>query len=1089
MRQFETEYKKLNAAQRSAVDTIYGPLMVIAGPGTGKTQLLSMRVANILRTTDALPRNILCLTFTESAALAMRERLMELIGLDAHKVAIHTFHSFGVEIINHYPQYFHNGAQFSPSDEVLQIEILRDILGQLPHDNPLTSIMNDRFVYLRPITQAIGYLKQAGLDAAELRTILDDNEQAIQHVEPLLQDVFNVRRFSKSDIPRIRDAVDAIPPTRAAELPRPLQPLIDVIRGSLHAAVVEAEETGSTKPITAWKSAWLQKDETNQYVFKDRSYNPRLRALADIYEQYQVELLRRERYDFADMVLQVLAALEQYPELRYELQEQYQFLLVDEFQDTNNAQLRILYALADNPVHEGNPDVMVVGDDDQAIYKFQGAEVNNVLHFRDTYPDLSTVTLRENYRSRQGILDEARTVILQGETRLENTLTGVDKTLQAADPSGTGDIKYVQLETPVHEYTWVAREIQRLIENGTPPQAIAVIGRQHTYLEALMPHLREADIPVVYERRQNVLEEPHIAQLIDMAYAVQFLADNEQAAANEYISRVLSYPFWGVDPVTVWRTSCQAYKYRQYWLDVMRESDTPRLQEIARFLLECAQQAASDPLEYVLDRLIGSRKGSEFRSPYREYHFSNERFQDNRGEYLAFLSALRLLRNKLREYRRTEVIYLRDLVEFVELHKENGMSIVDETPFVSSEDAVRVMTAHKAKGQEYDTVFIIDAQESVWAGTGGRQSIRFPANMPITPPGDALDDQLRLFFVAMTRAKSRLYITGYAHTDTGKTALLAPFLDHSRFEYRELSPKKVELALEHSWRSYHPLPRSSDAQAVLKPILDEYQLNVTHFLKFLDVVRGGPHAFLLESLLRFPQAQTASAAYGTAVHATLREAYRWVQNGYALQTDAVPENFERFLTEQRLRARDQEKYLARGRQELPVYIEQRYHTFIPEARIETDFNKQGVVIQEARLSGKIDKMVLNEDKTCEVYDFKTGKPLPRWSESGNDALKAWRYHTQLIFYKLLVENSRSWSEYSVNKGVLEFIQPHKDAIIALECSMDEEEVNRTARLIRVVWQHIQNLDFPDTQAYPKDISGVRQFEDDLLAASSIEVSS
>lgn len=1082
MPQFETEYQKLNPAQKAAVDAIYGPVMVVAGPGTGKTQLLSMRVANILRVTDVLPRNILCLTFTESAATAMRERLLELIGIDAHKVAIHTFHSFGVEVINQYPHYFYNGARFTPSDEVMQVEIIREVLQRLPHDNPLTSIMNDRFVYIRPISQAIGHLKKAGLDAGELRHILDSNEAAIGTAEPLLQEAFDVGRFSKSHLPRLRSVLDELPAATETELPEPFLPLLEVLRSSLAQSLAAAEEAGTTKPVTAWKDTWMQKDDRKRYVLKDHNRNQRLYALAEVYEQYQAELVRRERYDFADMVLRVLNAVEEYPELRYALQEQYQFLLVDEFQDTNDAQLRILYGLADNPVHEGNPDLMVVGDDDQAIYKFQGAEVNNILHFRDTYPELYTVTLQENYRSRQDILDMAHSVIVQGETRLENKLEDVDKTQRAAAPAATGSIVYKQLETPVHEYTWIAQQIQHCLDNGTPARDIAVIGRQHTYLEALMPHLRAAGIPVVYERRQNVLEEYHIAQLVEVAYTVHYLSRGDMERANEYISRILSFPFWGIDPVTVWRLSRQAYENRQPWLEVMLDSSTPRLNKIAHFLTECAQYAVSEPLEYVLDRLIGSREGRSYTSPYREYHFSEERFRNNRGEYIAFLSALRLLRNKLREYRRKEVIYLRDLIEFIQLHAENEMSIVDETPFVSSDDAVQVMTAHKAKGQEYGTVFVINAQESVWAGSGGRQQLPFPQNLPITPAGDAFDDQLRLFFVALTRARSTVYITGHAYASNGKASVLVPFIDHDRFQFESLPPREVEHALAHDWQSYHPLPRTSDTQAVLQPILDTYRLNVTHFLKFLDIAWAGPHTFLLENLLRFPQAPTASAAYGTAIHTTLWEIYGRLAQGSPPDTATVHRIFEDALIEQRLRNEEFEKYHDRGIQELTEYFQQRYPEFSPHHVIERDFKNQGSVLEGARLGGKIDKIVFNGDKTCDVYDFKTGKPLTGWDKnSGNEALKAWRYKTQLVFYKLLLEHSRDWSDYHVNRGVLEFIQPHKDRIILLEHTPEETEVDRTARLIRAVWRRIQDLDFPEVGAYPKDIAGIRQFENDLLA--------
>ena len=140
--EFEKRYRNLNEGQKQAVDTIDGPVMVVAGPGTGKTELLSVRVANILSKTDVLPSNILCLTYTESGAHAMRERLAGLIGADAYKVAIHTFHSFGTEIINTNGEYFYQGAHFRPADELSSYEVLQAIFEKLPHDNPLAAKMN-----------------------------------------------------------------------------------------------------------------------------------------------------------------------------------------------------------------------------------------------------------------------------------------------------------------------------------------------------------------------------------------------------------------------------------------------------------------------------------------------------------------------------------------------------------------------------------------------------------------------------------------------------------------------------------------------------------------------------------------------------------------------------------------------------------------------------------------------------------------------------------------------------------------------------------------------------------------------------------
>ncbi len=160
MGKYETEYKALNNAQKKAVDQTEGPVLVVAGPGTGKTQLLSMRVANILRTNDVAPGNILCLTFTDNAARNMRERLSDIIGQPAYHVAIHTFHSFGTDVINHYPDYFTDRQLLQQVDELGRYELLQEIFEDLPHSNPLSTKVGEQFIFLKDTLSAIGWLKQ-----------------------------------------------------------------------------------------------------------------------------------------------------------------------------------------------------------------------------------------------------------------------------------------------------------------------------------------------------------------------------------------------------------------------------------------------------------------------------------------------------------------------------------------------------------------------------------------------------------------------------------------------------------------------------------------------------------------------------------------------------------------------------------------------------------------------------------------------------------------------------------------------------------------------------------------------------------------
>ncbi|EDK72663.1 Superfamily I DNA and RNA helicases-like protein [candidate division TM7 genomosp. GTL1] len=215
---FASRYATLNAAQKQAVDTIDGPVMVIAGPGTGKTELLSLRVANILQKTDARAQNILCLTFTESGAAAMRKRLLDLMGPEAYHVAIHTFHGFGTEIINSNPNYFYHGAYFRPADELASYEVLQGIFEKLPHDNPLATRMNEEYTQLKDTQTAISELKRSGLTPDELLKLLDHNDAFIEYAEPVVQKVFAEPLRSKKALPKLeplREHLEKIPSATA----------------------------------------------------------------------------------------------------------------------------------------------------------------------------------------------------------------------------------------------------------------------------------------------------------------------------------------------------------------------------------------------------------------------------------------------------------------------------------------------------------------------------------------------------------------------------------------------------------------------------------------------------------------------------------------------------------------------------------------------------------------------------------------------------------------------------------------------------------------------------------------------------------
>lgn len=1082
-------YRQLNAKQKQAVDTIDGPVMVVAGPGTGKTELISVRIAHILQNTDTLPENILCLTFTDSGAAAMRERLISIIGKDAYKVAIHTFHSFGSEIISQNREYFYNGASFQPADDLTRYEILRGIFSELDYKNPLASTMNGEFTHQPDAAKVISELKRSGLTSDELRAILDENERTLDKVERIIVPLFAVT-VNKG----LRDKlVAAIAPLKsdadAAETLYEVPPLIRSIYDSLVATIDACDTVHPTKPLTAWKKQWLTKNAEGVLVFKSRQHIAKLRSLAFVYYEYLRRMEQAGLFDYDDMILQVVHAMEVHDDLRFNLQEKYLYMMVDEFQDTNLAQMRIIHNLTNNPMNEGSPNIMVVGDDDQAIYSFQGADISNILRFRELYPSTALITLTDNYRSKADILQQSRDVITQGAERLETIIPELDKSLTAHN-AGTATVAVLQAETALQERQWLIESIQQDLKNGTPGSQIAVLTRRHHELMQLLPYFQKAGIHVSYERQDNALEEAPIVALDILARCVIALAESDHDTANSLMPELLAHPAWAITPLELWKLSSDAYDSRKRWMSVMET--TPRFVAIHQWLVTMAAASLHEPLETMLDRLIGRPEviedSQDLQSPLYAYYFSEEALATNPNHYLDYLTALRTIRSHLREYAAKEQLTLASFVAFVGLHRRLGTTIpLKRTVGVGDTSAVNLMTAHKSKGLEFASVYILNAIDSMWGekARSPSRNIGYPENLPLAPTGDTADERLRLFYVAMTRAKARLHISFSNEDDRGKQTLIASFLSgvETAPVTTTVSDEQKVTASELAWHSALSTP-SSSLNELLMPQLAQYKLSATHLNNFLDVTRGGPRAFLLDNLLHFPSAKSPMASYGSAIHATLQQAHvHLAATGERKPLEDVLHDFEQALSKERMSPTDFQQYLQKGSEQLRIFLDARYESFAPTQKAELNFSYQDVHIGEAHITGMIDVADIDtKAKTMIVTDYKTGKPIKNGiTKTDYDKIKLHKYTQQLLFYKLLVEHSRDYGSYDVTGGVLSFVEPTPAGeIFQTDIIYQRDDLERFEKLLCAVWEHIVTLNLPDTSHYEQSYKGIQAFEQDLL---------
>src|SRR5689334_10049738 len=368
-KKFLKDYERLNEQQRKAVDHIEGPVMVIAGPGTGKTQILAARIGKILLDTDADPSNILCLTYTDAGVVAMRKRLQEFIGPDAYKVNIYTFHAFCNEVIQENLSLFEKTA-LDPVSDLEKIQLFKELVDSFPKNHPLKRYRGDVYFEVNNLQSLFSNMKREGWTPAFINQKIDD----------YLADL----------------------PTR--------------------------DEFIYKRKYKEFNAGDLKKDK----IEEEKERMERLRAAVGEFDRFQKLMRSRNRYDFDDMINWVIKAFEENKNLLANYQEKYQYILVDEYQDTSGTQNRLVELLIS---YWDKPNVFVVGDDDQSIYRFQGANVENMKQFTESYKnDLLTVVLTNNYRSTQPILDVSKTLISRNTERLIREFPNLSKDLISSHP-------------------------------------------------------------------------------------------------------------------------------------------------------------------------------------------------------------------------------------------------------------------------------------------------------------------------------------------------------------------------------------------------------------------------------------------------------------------------------------------------------------------------------------------------------------------------------------------------------------------------------------------------------------------------------
>ena len=1073
----------LNQAQQSAVEYLDGPLLVLAGPGTGKTQLLSAKVEYILQHTDTSPENILCITFTESGAANMRQRLLSMIGRAAHKVNIYTYHALGANLLEQYKNYAEvlqrNFDQ--PIEPVMQWKILFAIQAELP---ALDLLKNAN---ISDLISTISSAKNARLSAADLALIAAQNIEASavisSEVTPVLRQLVPRMKFADA-LTQVYQPIQEILVRHTS--PQPLTGAIEPLANALLRELTEIIDSESIKekpaitPLTKWKNRRFEKDQADGYRLTDHIANRKLQSFSTIMQRYDQYLVKHGLFDFTDMIEQAICALQQDQGFRLSLAERYQYILLDEFQDTNPSQFKIIQLLTDYE----RPNVMAVGDDDQAIFAFQGANTSNLIDFQNHY-QAHLIKLSENYRSTSEILDFSRQIADQitdsfaHQRHINKRLNAVNnqKIQKTENPqvalgqAGSAISRHEFLSSDA-EYHWLAAQISALIQAGEQPQDIAIVTPKHKYIAPLLPYLKaHTNIQIAYEKRENILETPAIYQLTTLARFVYESAQNRPSAHR--LLEILSFPFWDIPALSAIQATQHARDDKKSALDYLIDSKDQKLVSVANFLASLITHSFDAPLDLFLGFMVGTAPCDDFRSPFLAYYQN----QDETTTFAVYEN-LSVLRERVKSYLKTEQPKLADFITFLDDYQTAGEAILSTSPYQDSTEAIQILTAHKAKGLEFKYVFLVATDDLSWGNAKGNNNmLALPINLvQIRHTGVTENERLRLFFVAVTRAKLSLTITNSIKDFSGKSPnrleylneyedsdhrLISPFLPNPTIitHYEDLDPAHRQYDLRQSWLAAYKNP-TPELRPILLERLASYRLTPTDLTTFIDIVYAGPLYFYQQKVLRSPaEPANQTILYGNLIHATFEAVTK-----NSLDDNQAISYFKEQVNQLPLPASDLAHLTEKGLASLAVALPE-FGSILrtPHAKAEYNFFQHQLLANQVPITGKIDHFNLNLDqKTIEIYDFKTGN---FHQEAWHRHATLYKYALQLGFYKLLLNLSPEFRDFKVTKGHILFVTPDQNGLVHDKVyEFNQTDQQNLLSLIQAVYAQIKTLAFLDNPA-------------------------